>query len=137
MNLRLAFRILAAINALAAAALLFAALALGVSLFVGAPGWRSPVALGLAALLLLVAITMLHAAVRHVRQPGRATARTVAINSAVLLWLLLGSFLRVAGPQDHSPLVFLGGALLAYLCYRFVLAPAANRAFVEDAAPPA
>lgn len=137
MNLRRAFQVLAGLNALCAAALLFGTVALGVGLFVGVAGLRPPVLLGLGALLLLIAITMLHAAVRHIRHPGRTTARTVAINSAVLLWLLLGSLLRISGPRDHPNLIFVGSALLAYLGYRFVLARAVDRAFADDDAPPA
>ena len=82
------------------------------------------------AVMLIIAAAVSQAAIAHLRRPTRKTALALAANTAVIVWLAAGTLLDSLGPARlKEPAATLLAVIVAYLCHRFVLKPAALRAF--------
>jgi hypothetical protein len=80
-----------------------------------------------------IAGTLIRLALRHLRQPTQKSAVAIAANTAVIAWFLLSMSLTAAGSDRANEIMehacVLVSVALGYLCYRFLLKPAALRAF--------
>jgi hypothetical protein len=84
----------------------------------------------LALLVVLIGFTLAASGVAHLKRPGRATATVVAVNFAVVLWVTMTGAIKVVSETATVGLTFNTLSILAaYLAYRFILRPAAHRAF--------
>lgn len=86
------------------------------------------------AVMLIIAAVMSLTAIAHLRGPTRKTALALAANTAVIVWLVAGTLLDSLGiPRLSGAPATLMAVIIAYLGHRFILKPAALRAFPEDA----
>lgn len=126
------YQVIAVINGGIGALLAVGVVAAGIAAAF-AEGKKSVLAFGLLAVLAIVAVSLIHSAVVHLKRPSRPSALTLAANSAVIIWILCSRFLNATDLKDIVGPAYVGIAiLLAYLCYRLVLKPAALRAFPSN-----
>jgi len=152
-----AFRRLAWLNlgcgALLAAAMLvmLAALCVSFALDRQADPIAMPLVLGLMTLgVLTIAGVILAHGIIHLKRPSLESALNLALNSSIILWFIIGGIGREVFPRavlaskgagaGHTPAMsdaikFFAPLLVAGAVYRFILKPAALRAFTL-AAPP-
>lgn len=87
-------------------------------------------AYALLALAAIIAVGLVHSAIAHLKKPGRRSALTLAVNTAVLIWGFSSGLLGAVGAKEAiGPAYSVIGIGIAYLCYRFSLRPAALHAF--------
>jgi hypothetical protein len=146
-----AFRRLAWLNlgcgALLAASMLMMLTVLCVSFALDKPAKpiEIPLVLGLMTLgVLTIAGVILAHGIIHLKRPSLKSAPNLALNSSIILWFIIGGIGREIFPRtvlesrgagaDHSPAMsdaikFFVPLLVAGAVYRFILKPAALRAF--------
>jgi hypothetical protein len=125
------FRLLAWVN-------LAAGVLMGCSVLVGAGNMAMKKEITLlpalfVAVLLAIGYCLIHAARVHLKQANQGSALGLAANTAVVIWVLGGHLLRLAGLEKNlGPAYGFVAIVVAYLCYRLALKPAALRDFIGE-----
>lgn len=106
---------------------------LGFALFFSPERASKYVVVGVISVTALIAVTLFYYGILHLRQPSRKSALALASNTSVIIWLLLSGLFTAAKARGWvGPVYLLVPLIIAFLCHRFFLRPAALKAFPKD-----
>ena len=133
MNRTRTYQSIAIINIVCGGLLLLGDVASGFSPFLNADSKYKLIFTAMLLFIAVIGLSLILSAVRHLKIPSRKSSLTLASNSSVIIWFLVGGLLSATKLKDLMGPAYVGVALgIAFLSYRLYLKPAALLAFPEE-----